>query len=110
MASYANSNGTVNTNGGARSVEIALACNAQTAAEAKAVYDWDMRFFAGPSTRECVDRKALISITPRNVTRRRDKWSQSNSVVIEMSASDGAALEKLTNDALKGECVANLYL
>jgi hypothetical protein len=102
MSSYANSNGPVDTNGGVRTVEIALACNAQTVREAKAVHDWDMRFFAGPSTRECVDRKAVISITPRNVTRRRDKWSQSDSVVIEMSASDGAALEKLTDDALKG--------
>lgn len=98
----ANSTGAVDTNGGIRRVEIALACSARTMPGAKEVHDWDMRFFAGPSTRECVDREALIPVTPRKVTTQRDKWSQSDSVVIELSAPDAAALKKLTSDALKG--------
>jgi len=62
-----------------------------------------MRFFAGPSIKECIDRKTFITITPQSVTTQRDQWSESDSVVIKMSASDGVALEKLTTNAPKGE-------
>lgn len=82
-------------------VEVALACDETTSSSAKVRYEWDARFFAGPSVQECVDKATLITIVPNKVHVQRDKFSESDVVVLGMTSSDALALTQLTIEAVR---------
>lgn len=63
---------------------------------------WDPRFSGGRVDKQCLDEKTRISIVPVKASAQFDKFSERTVVVIEMTAADGKAVEKLFSDALTG--------
>lgn len=61
---------------------------------------WDPRFSEGRVDKACLDEKTRISIVPVKASAQFDKFSERTVVVIEMTAADGKAVEKLFSDAL----------
>ena len=83
-------------------LRIGLVCNETTSSTDGVMRGWDPRFSGGRVDEQCVDKGAVVSISPLKVSVEMSRFSGRDVVAVEMTAADGQAVERLFAQAING--------
>lgn len=83
-------------------LKIGLVCNETTSSADEVMRGWDSRFSGGRVDEQCVDKGAVVSISPLKVSVEMNRFSGRDVVAVEMTAADGQAVERLFAQAING--------